>query len=53
MVGRDRRGREPGSNGSGKSTGGRRGGGGRREIQMGREPGEMGNISQHWHIISQ
>ena len=44
---------EPGSNGGEKSTGGGRRGGGRRDIQRGRELGEMGKISQHWHNISQ
>ena len=47
------RGQEPGSNGGGRSTGGGRRGGGRRDIENGREPGEMGKISQHWHNISQ
>ena len=46
-------GRESGSNGGGKSTWGRRRGGGRRDIQSGWEPGEMGKISQHWHNILQ
>ena len=46
-------GREPASNGGGKSTEGRRRGGRRWDIQRGQEPGEMGKISQHWHNILQ